>query len=250
MKLAYLVSRYPAVSHTFILREVRALRESGIDVLTFSVRRADAGALHTPTEREEGERTFAILPTTAWKLLCAHTAMLSGAPRNYFAALRMAWQCRPPGARSATWHLFYFAEAAIFAAEVRRRGTQHIHAHFANVASTVAMLASRMAAVSWSMTLHGLGDFGNPAVVRLSDKIQRASFTVCVSEFGRAQAMVNSAPACWKKIHVVHCGLDPVAFTPRPADDDCRALQPVRVLTVGRLAPEKGYPVLFQAIHD
>jgi len=250
MKLAYLTSRYPALSHTFILREVLALRECGIDVHTFSVRRTDAGALYTLAEKEEGERTFAILPTTAWKLLCAHAVMISAAPKNYFRALRMAWRCRPPGTRSAMWHLFYFAEAAILAVEIRRRGIEHLHAHFANVASTVAMLASQMVAGTWSMTLHGLGDFGNPRVDHLGDKIQQASFTVCVSEFGRAQAMVNSPPACWSRIHVVRCGLDPDAFAPRPPDDKSPVSRPIRVLTVGRLAPEKGQTILLQAIRD
>ena len=30
MKLGYLVSQYPALSHSFVLREVRALRSCGI----------------------------------------------------------------------------------------------------------------------------------------------------------------------------------------------------------------------------
>ena len=39
-KLAYVVSRYPAISHTFILREVLALRARGVEVGTFTVRQA------------------------------------------------------------------------------------------------------------------------------------------------------------------------------------------------------------------
>ena len=36
-RLAYLVSRYPAISHTFILREVRQLRAQGFDIHVASV---------------------------------------------------------------------------------------------------------------------------------------------------------------------------------------------------------------------
>ena len=39
MKVAYLTSMYPDVSHTFIVREVRALRARGVEVATFSVKR-------------------------------------------------------------------------------------------------------------------------------------------------------------------------------------------------------------------
>ena len=41
MKLGYLVSQYPALSHTFVLREVLALRRHGVDVRVVSVRKCD-----------------------------------------------------------------------------------------------------------------------------------------------------------------------------------------------------------------
>ena len=41
MKLGYLVSQYPALSHTFILREVLALRRQGVDVCVVSVSACD-----------------------------------------------------------------------------------------------------------------------------------------------------------------------------------------------------------------
>ena len=37
-RLAYLTSQYPAASHTFIRREIEALREQGWSIDTFSVR--------------------------------------------------------------------------------------------------------------------------------------------------------------------------------------------------------------------
>ena len=41
MRIAYLVSQYPAVNHTCVLREIRQLREAGIAVEVFSVRAPD-----------------------------------------------------------------------------------------------------------------------------------------------------------------------------------------------------------------
>ena len=38
-RIAYLTGHYPKVSHTFILREVEALRALGIEVLTCSIRK-------------------------------------------------------------------------------------------------------------------------------------------------------------------------------------------------------------------
>ena len=39
--LAYLVSRYPAISHTFILREIQHLRALGHTICTASVNEPD-----------------------------------------------------------------------------------------------------------------------------------------------------------------------------------------------------------------
>jgi colanic acid/amylovoran biosynthesis glycosyltransferase len=43
LRVAYLVSQYPALSHTFIEREIAALRAGGVEVSTFSVRPARGG---------------------------------------------------------------------------------------------------------------------------------------------------------------------------------------------------------------
>ncbi|UCC31899.1 MAG: colanic acid biosynthesis glycosyltransferase WcaL, partial [Phycisphaerales bacterium] len=204
-RIAYVCSRYPAVSHTFITREVAALREYGYDVLTVAVRRATARELLTEYDREESGRTFAILPTTLLRLVRAHARMFLTSPRRYVGALWAALASRPPGLRAALWHLFYLVEAAILASELRRQRISHIHAHFTNVACEVAMLAARMLGLSWSMTLHGLADFRNPAMSRLGPKISSAAMVICVSDYGRAQAMLNSDPEMWTKIHVVRC---------------------------------------------
>lgn len=248
LNIAYICSRYPAVSHTFITREVVALRKYGYDVLTVSVRRTKARELLTEYDRQESGRTFAILPTTLLRLVRAHAGMFLTSPRHYAGALWVALASRPPGLWAGLWHLFYFGEAAILASELRRRRISHIHAHFANVASEVAMLAARMLGLSWSITLHGLADFRNPAVSRLGPKINSAAMVICVSDYGRAQAMLNSDPGMWTKIHVVRCGVDTQRFAPVQTRPKASSRGPIRLLNVARLAPEKGHNFLLEAI--
>ena len=61
MKIAYLVSRYPSVHHTFILREIRTLRGLGWEIPVVSIRRP-IGVLG-PEER--GESAFVRTVTSA-----------------------------------------------------------------------------------------------------------------------------------------------------------------------------------------
>jgi len=59
--VAYLTSEYPKFSHTFIQREVSALRAEGEDIITCAIRRPQEEALTGPEEREEHRGTFAIM---------------------------------------------------------------------------------------------------------------------------------------------------------------------------------------------
>ena len=61
MKIAYLTSYYPAVSHTFIRREVHALREHGVDVETFSIKGPWATDAMSGPDLDEVRTTRSIL---------------------------------------------------------------------------------------------------------------------------------------------------------------------------------------------
>ncbi|MGN6558851.1 MAG: colanic acid biosynthesis glycosyltransferase WcaL, partial [Solirubrobacterales bacterium] len=62
MKLAFVCSEYPAISHTFVLREIEALRRLGASITTFSLRRTPAEKLLSERDREAAATTVAILP--------------------------------------------------------------------------------------------------------------------------------------------------------------------------------------------
>ena len=54
MKLAYLLSEYPTLGHTYLLREVRQLRALGWDIQTISIRRpSNTASSLSPAEAEE-----------------------------------------------------------------------------------------------------------------------------------------------------------------------------------------------------
>ena len=244
---ACVVSRYPAVSHSFILREVRALRQRGIDVHTFTIRRPDPGELLSVADREEHARTFAVLPPRPLKLIGSHLRALFTHPLRYFGTLAAAQRLSPPGARERLWRLFYFGEAMLVWSECRRRGLRHLHAHFANVGSEVALLAARFGGPewSWSFMMHGSTELFSEKPHRLPDKIRGARLVVCNSDFTRAQLMKLVGREEWGKLQVVRCGIDAGALAPRRQ----RAGGPLHILTVGRLVPGKGHALLLEALY-
>lgn len=242
--VAYLTSQYPAASHTFIRREVDALRRRGIDVRTFSVRRPAASEREYADDARAYETTDYLLPMSPWRFVRAHVRASLFHPIRYISALVLALRHRAPGARALLWSLFYFGEAIVLAETLRQIGARHLHSHFANVAGAVGLIASRFLGIGWSVTLHGDMDFDYPSRLLLEAKAAAARFVVCVSFFGRAQAMRVISPRYWDKLCVVRCGVDVAKFTPQPKSNGAR----LRIVSVGRLSPEKGQLGLIDAV--
>jgi colanic acid/amylovoran biosynthesis glycosyltransferase len=249
MRLAYIVSRYPFVSHVFILREVLALRRAGAEVDTYTVRRPELEDLRTTEDREAYNTTDALVPASPVELGFAHLRALLTRPRRYLATLVLAWRLRPAGARGAVWQVFYFGEAVLMWHKCRRRGTRHIHAHHANVASDVALLAAHLGgkAWSWSFTMHGPTEFFAVAQHRLPQKTERARFVICISHYARSQLMGLVGTEHWHKLRVVRCGVDLTRFPVVDRSDRERATQ---ILNVGRTVPEKGQALLIEAVAE
>lgn len=235
-RLAYLVSDYFAPSHTFVRREVDALRARGMDVALFSVKRSPP---------EWSERVASLLgrppidyPTALlWGLFSRPFAMLSG--------WALSTRHRAPGLKAFIWSQFHFVEAVVLARQLGKAGCTRLHCHFANSGAGVWMIAAHMLGMPWSLTLHGISETDYPAGLLLPEKIERADFVVCASYFMRAQAMRAVDPKHWLKLHVVRCGVDPGVLPPAATQ---RAEAALRIVSVGRISPEKGYFGLLEAL--
>ena len=94
MKAGYLLSQYPTVAHTYLLREIRALRALGWDILTVSVRPPDrAPDRLTDVESEEWKSTFYVLGGGAGPVVADQIRVLLTRPGGYlrglFCAIRL-----------------------------------------------------------------------------------------------------------------------------------------------------------------
>jgi glycosyltransferase involved in cell wall biosynthesis len=247
LRIAYMTGEYLRLSpFVFIYREIAALRALGFHVETLSIRGVrDPSEVVNSDQLEEARRTFFVLQVPASALFRAHCRMVSGAPRRYLRALRLAWQTRPPGLRALLRQIAYFAEAGIVAARMQERQLSHLHNHFASSSGTVAMLAAELGGFTFSISEHGPDIFFAPEWWRLDEKFARALFVCCISDFCRSQAMIFTPVDRWGRLHIVHCGVDPSEFAVR---HHCGSS--ARLLFVGRLTAAKGVPLLLQAVAE
>jgi glycosyltransferase involved in cell wall biosynthesis len=241
--LAYLNSEYPSLSHTFIEREIRHLRESGIEVRTFSARRASAKSAPGATNAAAAADTVSLQTGTLSTVLAALVAAASR-PAGFLKALIASQRLSPGGVAARLRHAAYAAQGAILARHLRRLGIEHVHVHMANNGAAIAMMACEAdSTLSYSLSIHGSAEFFHVDSWTLAPKVERAEFVRCISHFCKAQVMTWTDPDAWRRFHIVRCGIDPQAFSPRPE----REPGPLRLLTVGRLHPIKGYNVLLEA---
>lgn len=235
--VGYLVSEYPAKSHTFIRREIEALRASGICIKTYSVRVPPAEDLDGEGARAASE-TFHILAVPVVHMVIGILSALAKSPLRFLSTYVLAMKHRVPGLRALLWAHFHFVEAVILSERLRLDQVGRLHSHFANAGATVGLLASHFNSIPWSFTIHGISEFDYPAGNLLPEKLLHAEFSACASYFGMAQAMRLSAPALWPKLHVVRCALDPRELPERSKGESNGLLQ---IVCVGRLSPEKGH---------
>lgn len=243
MRIAYLTGEYPRATDTFIQREVAALRERGLEVFTFSIRRTGDEHIVGAEQHAERERTTYLLPVQPIALLLAHLNLLLGSPQRYLSALKLAWATHQPGIKGTLYQLFYFLEAGLVARQIQQQQIQHLHNHFPDSSGTVAMLAAELGGFSFSFTMHGPYIFFEPMRWRLDEKLKRALFVCCISDFCRSQGMIYAPMEQWSQMHIVHCGVEPALFEPVTHQQIGH-----RLLYTGRLAAVKGLPILLESL--
>jgi colanic acid/amylovoran biosynthesis glycosyltransferase len=236
----YLINQYPAISHTFIKREVLALERVGIRVIRVAAR-AGTG-LVDPGDTEEKERTTYLLRQPLG-LLGAVLRLLFLRPHRFAGALATSIRMMRRSDRGPFSHIAYLIEACGLASLVRSAGAAHIHAHFGTNPAEVALLASKLSGVTYSFTVHGCDEYDKPEFIGLRAKIHGAAFVSAVSYYGRSQLYRWCDDVDRNKIKLIRCGLEQ-EFYGMAEDTPCEV---ARFVCVGRLCRLKGYDVLVEA---
>jgi len=230
MRIGYVVKRFPRYSETFVVTEVLAHEASGCEVEIFSLRPPNDTHFQDLLSRVRAPVHYVPETTRA---------------DGFWTALKEVGKL--PGAQSALLDAdgepaedVY--QAMLLALEVRRRNLDHLHAHFATVAVTVARLAARLAGVPYTFTAHAKDIFHESVQPDdLRRKLEDAAAVVTVSDFNLEYLRRTYGPSA-RRVRRLYNGLDLERFLFRQPLD-----RPARVVAVGRLVEKKGFPVLLDA---
>lgn len=240
--IGYFINQYPAVSHSFIRREILALENLGWRVSRFAIR-PSLGAVVDAADHSEAEITKFIVETSAPEFLSIIIRQLSGNAVRFFRTLIFAFRFNAHHQKNLLKTLICFFEACVLSDWASKQGIGHIHVHFGTNSTTIAMLAKRLGGPGYSFTVHGPEEFDKPETLGLHEKIRQARFVVAISAYGRSQLYRWADFADWEKIKIVHCGLDAEFLYHTPSSIPAEP----RMVCVGRLSEQKGQLLLLQA---
>ncbi len=240
-KVAYIMSRFPKITETFILYEILAVQKQGVPVELYPLQRERTSVMH-PEARPLVEAAH-FLPLIAWPIIRSHLHYLRTRPRAYVKALwdhlRATWGSK----RYFFGALAFFPKTVRFAHMMEAAGIEHIHAHFASHPAAAAFVIHRLTGIPYSFTAHG-SDLHRDRHM-LCQKTAEAAFVVTISNFNRDIFVQACGDWVRDKVHVLHSGVDTEAF--QPLDADRPPGQPFTILCIGTLHEVKGHTHLIEA---
>ncbi len=245
LKLLYIAPWLPKLSETFVYKEVLGLRKAGVKVATASV--------HTPSDRWDEDELQGLAREAIPVYGLGHLKMLADAFLESLQHPMRSSSTVTLGVRDATLgkNLTTFGRLKIIwqtlaslalARRLRPDLPEHIHAHMAHVATTIAMYTAHQINRGFSFSGHAADIFRDRSL--LEEKLQRADFVRCISGWHRHYYQ-SIVPRHDQEYPIVRCGVvvKPLLKVDKDNDDHAPLL-----LAVGRLVPKKGFDLLLRAL--
>lgn len=244
LRLAYLVSRFPKTTETFVVRELNEVATNPeIDVQLYSVfpPREGAAVVHPSAQPwvdrvRRADRVASFAAALRWTL--------RRPLRMTTTASMLVWGfARRP--RQLVASLAAMLAGCQLAEEMQREGIEHVHAHFVGHPATAAWVIQRLTGINYSVTAHAYELYQDNEFLR--PRIRAAQFVVTISEYN-AQFLARFCNGVAPPISVIRAGivLEGFPYRERTLPQD----GPIHVLSVGSLIEHKGHRVLLEALSD
>jgi len=241
-RVAYVMSRFPKLTETFVLAELMALEERGVDVDVYPLLREREALTHPGALDVVARARYQ--PFISVPILASQLHWLRRRPRAYLRAWRDVLTGTWPSANFFVGAIGIFPKVAHAARQMQADGVTHVHCHFANHPAVAGLVIGRLTGIPFSFTAHGSDLHVDRRM--LDRKVAEAAFVATISEDNRRLILAECGERFAGKVHVVRAGVDTRLFAPpdiRPAD----AARPLAVACVGTLHEVKGQAHLVQA---
>lgn len=244
LKVAYIMSRFPKLTETFVLYEMIAVQREGVQVETYPLLREKAEVIHpdaVPFVQAAHFQPFVSLP-----ILRAQLYFLLRKPGTYFRTLWTLLRANWGSFRFFTGILGIFPKSVLFAHQMKAENINHVHAHFASHPAAAAFIIHRLVGIPYSFTAHGSDLHRDRHMLR--EKVAEAAFVVAISNYNKELIIEECQGNFRDKVVVIHCGVDTNVFKDQSgAIASGNGKHPFTIVCVGTLHEVKGQAYLIEA---
>ncbi len=242
--IAFILKGYPRLSETFILNEILLLEQLGFKLHIFAMRNPGESKIHDGVRRVRAKVTY--IPDDFWAhffaFMTSNIRLFVKKPTTFWPAFRFAFWRSISRWDAST--IKRFAQAAYFVDRgLPGTGIVHLHSHFSHDPTTMTYFASKLTGLKYSFSAHAKDIYAqDPSFLKI--KIDQARFVVTCTGFNKTH-LQQLAPAN-VPVHRCYHGINLDFYSPSP--NKARQSLP-QILSIGRLVPKKGFPVLIQALN-
>jgi colanic acid/amylovoran biosynthesis glycosyltransferase len=241
LTVAYVMSRFPKLTETFILQELVAMDRAGVRIELHPLLRQTGEPVQPAAEPWVARAHY--LPFLSPAILAGQWHYLRD-PRRRRRYLRAFFDMLAGSWRSPNFlvgGIGIFPKVVQMARQMEAEGVDHVHCHFANHPAMAGFLIHRLTGIPYSFTAHGSDLHVDRTMLPV--KAREAAFVVTISEDNRRLIESTCATVATGKVSVIHCGVDRAAFGPAVVDGE----GPLRIVAVGTLHEVKGQAHLIDA---
>jgi colanic acid/amylovoran biosynthesis glycosyltransferase len=239
-KIAYMMSRFPKITETFILYEMLAVIKQGVQVEIYPLMREHTNIMHPEAVPLVNAAHF--VPHLSLSILGINLRALLTQPGIYIKTL---WTCLWAmwGSRRYFFGILAFFPKSVYLAHLMQEAAiTHLHAHFASFPAASAYIIHQFTGIPYSFTAHGSDLLRDQHM--LCEKTQQAEFVVAISQYNKSVILEHCGQDYADKVHVVHCGVDTEVF--KSTEGKATEKKPLAIVCTGTLHAVKGQTYLIQ----
>ncbi|MBD3418842.1 MAG: glycosyltransferase [Chitinivibrionales bacterium] len=240
MTIAYIITRFPAITETFILYEMKMLESMGCSIELFPLIKENTDTMHP--EAVSFFKKMHYVSLFSLKTLSAQFFWLFSRPVEYMQIWLYSFMYNLTSPKFLSRIFYVIPKAAYFARKMDELAIPHAHGHYAAHPGLAVYCINKLTQATCSITMHAHDIFVERPMLR--QKLASAKMLITISNFNRQYIGHLLGNEVMNKIHIVRCGVDLQLFQPRMQRS--KGSVPV-LICVASFKEYKGHKYLFEA---